>query len=236
MQVMSRILFVAILLSVTACVTAEESPKTIAVSGSGSAPATPDRASLHMSIVARDKSLTSAQAEAADVANKVLALTDGLDIDRSAVDTTGASVRADYQYNRNNGEQEFRGYIAQRQIVVEFRDLDKLAAVVEGAVAAGVNQVSPPNLYSSKQKEVYRQALANAAKDAEANAQRLAKTLDIKLGSAISVSTVSAGYPSPRPQEMMVSAMRAGGDAVESYSAGDQKVHATVTVVFEIAD
>jgi uncharacterized protein YggE len=34
----------------------------------------------------------------------------------------------------------------------------------------------------------------------------------------------------------MVSAMRASADAVESYSAGDQSVRATVTVVFEIDD
>ena len=231
---MSRLLLVAILLSATACVAAEEAPGTITVTGSGSAPATPDRASLSMSIVARNPSLAAAQAEAAEVANGVLSLTDRLDIDRNRIDTTGASVRADYQYDRSSGEQEFKGYIAQRQIVIEFRDLEKLAPVIEGAVAAGVNQVSPPMLYSSKQKEVYREALENAGKDAEANAQRLADSLGVELGSAISISTVSAGYPPPHTQEIMVSAMRAGGDAVESYSAGDQMVHATVTVVFEI--
>ena len=86
---MSRILFVAILLSVTGCVTAEETPKTISVTGSGSAPATPDRASLSMSIEVRDKSLEVAQKQAADVTARVLAITDGLKIDRSRVDTTG---------------------------------------------------------------------------------------------------------------------------------------------------
>ena len=38
-----------------------------------------------------------------------------------------------------------RGYIAERQIVVEIRDLEKLGAVVEGAVEAGVKLDSPKN-------------------------------------------------------------------------------------------
>lgn len=232
---MSRILFVAILLSVTACVTAEEPPKTITVSGSGSAPATPDRASLSMSIVARDKSLVTAQKQAADITAKVLAITDKLDIDRSRVDTTGASVRADYRYNRNTEDQEFRGYIATRQITVEFRDLEKLAPVIEGAVSSGVNQVSPPNLFSTKRKESYRQALENAAKDAEANAERLADALGVKLGSAMSVNTASAGSPGPMVRGY-ANAMAMDSEAVDSYSAGDQTIRANVTVVFAIED
>ena len=59
-------------------------------------------------------------------------------------------------------EQELRGYIAERQLTIEIDDLDKLGALVEGAVAAGVNQVSPPQLDSSKRKETYRQALRAA--------------------------------------------------------------------------
>lgn len=231
---MIRILFVAVFLSLTACVSAEETPKTITVSGSGSAPATPDRASLTMSIVARDKSLQVAQKQAADVTSRVLAITDGLKIDRSRVDTTGASVRADYRYNRNTEEQEFRGYIATRNITIEFRDLENLAPVIEGAVTAGVNQVSPPRLFSTNQKESYRQALDNAAKDAKANAQRLADSLDVELGSAISVSTVQSGFP-PN-QRGFANAMAVGTDAFESYSAGDQTVRANVTVVFAISD
>lgn len=231
---MSRILFVAILLSVSACVTAEESPKTISVTGSGSAPATPDRASLSMSIEVRDKSLEVAQKQAADVTARVLAITDGLKIDRSRVDTTGASVRADYRYNRNTEQQEFRGYIATRNITVEFRDLEKLAPVIEGAVSAGVNQVSPPQLFSTKQKESYRQALENAAKDAQANAQRLADSLDVSLGSAISISAAPSGFPPV--QRGYANAMAMESDTFETYSAGDQTVRANVNAVFEIED
>lgn len=229
---MSRILFIAILLSVTACVAAEETPKRITVSGSGSAPATPDRASLSMSIEVRDKSLEVAQKQAADVTARVLAVTDGLKIDRSRVDTTGASVRADYRYNRNTEQQEFRGYIATRNITVEFRDLENLAPVIEGAVSAGVNQVSPPRLFSTKEKEAYRQALENAAKDARANAQRLADSLDVSLGSAISVSGSPGGFPPA--QRGFANAMAMESDALATYSAGDQTIRANVTVIFEI--
>lgn len=230
MRSMNRTGFVAVLIALAACVNAEEAVKTITVSGTGSAPATPDRASLVMSIVVRDKSLQTAQKEAASVAAKVLAITDGLDIDRSQVDTSGASIQADYHYN--TGNRVFQGYIASRQITVEFRDLDNLAEVIEGGVAAGVNQVSPPNLFSTRQKEAYREALDNAAQDARANAERLADSLDVKLGSAITVTTAQSGYPIPHQRAGFNMAM--AEDVGASYNAGDQVVQATVTVVFAI--
>ena len=131
---------------------AEEQTRTITVNGTGTADVKPDRVTLRMSIVAREATLAAAQKAAADVTTKVLKMTDRMDIDRDQVDTTGASVRPDYRWNRDTEEQELRGYIAERQISVVIKDLEMLGAVVEGAVGAGVNQVSPPHLDSSKRK------------------------------------------------------------------------------------
>ena len=177
---------------------ADEVPRTISVSGQGSVETPPDRATLILSIVARDTSVARAQGEAADVTARVLALAEALGIPGNRVDTMSASVRPDYRWNREKEEQELRGYIAERQMRVELHELEQVGVVVERAIEEGVNQVSPPQLTSSKRRDAYRDALASAAEDARANAERLATTLGLTLGSALQVDSGSAIRP-PMP-------------------------------------
>ncbi|MGB5512510.1 MAG: SIMPL domain-containing protein [Woeseiaceae bacterium] len=233
---MFRLLCLFFLFSMGTDVMAEQPTRSITVTGTGFAEIEPDRATLHMSIVAREPTLDAAQKGAADVANKVLKMTDRMDIARDRVDTTGASVRPDYRWNREKEEQELRGYIAERQIAVKIDDLEKLGAVVEGAVSAGVNQVSPPQLDSSKRKETYRRALRAAAEDAKANAMELAATLDARLGQVISINSGADAPPPPMPHAAGVRMMTAESDAAETYNPADLSFNAIVTVVFELTE
>ena len=233
---MLRLLSVILLLSLGAQVAADEQTQTITVNGTGSASVEPDRATLQMSIVARETTVAAAQRAAAAVTSRVLKMADRMDIDRDQVDTTGASVRPDYRWNPEKEEQELRGYIAERRISIEIDDLDTLGAAVEGAVGAGVNQVSPPRLDSSQRKETYRQALRAAAEDARANALQLATALGARLGPVI---TINSGISEPRPPVPYAAGVRmmaAESDAVESYNAADLSFDATVTVVFQLLE
>jgi uncharacterized protein YggE len=214
---------------------ADDMNQTISVTGNGMVSTEPDLATVQMSIVSRARELDAAQAGAAKVTASILSLTDKLDIDRNKVDTTGATVRPDYRWNREKEEQELKGYIAERQMGVKVDDLEKLGRLVEGAVAAGVNQVSAPQLDSSKRDSMHREALALAAKDARANAKVLAETLGAKLGDPISVSDRSAPPQPPVPRARMAT-MAMESDAPATYNAGDLTFTASVTVVFELVN
>lgn len=229
-----RLLPLAILLA-SVCTMADDRAHTVSVAGTGLVSAAPDRATVQMSIVSRAKELDAAQAAAAKVTAAVLSLTDGLDIERNKLDTTGATVRPDYRWNREKEEQELRGYIAERQMNVKVDDLDVLGKLVEGAVAAGVNQVSPPQLDSSRREAMHREALAIAAKDARANAEVLAETLGAKLGDPISIVDGSAAPQPPVPQLRMATAAMES-DSAATYNAGDLTFTATVNVVFELVN
>ena len=231
---MSRSLWAVILLAMSVGVMAEEQTRTVTVNGDGFAEVAPDRATLTMSINAREPTLAAAQKEAAAVTSDVLKMTDRIGIDRDQVDTTGASVRPDYRWNRETEEQELRGYIADRQITVEIEDLEKLGALIEGAVNAGVNQVTPPQLDSSRRKQAYREALSAAAEDARLNATQLAESLGATLGPVLSINS---GVVAPRPPvPLQARAMAVESDAAETYNPADLTFSATVTVVFELAD
>lgn len=231
---MIRRLLPSLLLFASVCTMADDTARTVSVTGTGQVSAVPDRASVQMSIVSRAKELDVAQTGAAKVTAAVLSLTDKLDIKRNKVDTTGATVRPDYRWNRETEQQELRGYIAERHMNVRVDDLDSLGKLVEGAVAAGVNQVSPPQLDSSRRKAMHREALTIAAKDARANAEVLAGTLGAKLGDPISISDGSAPPQPPVPQLRMAQAMES--DSAATYNAGDLTLTATVSVVFELAN
>ena len=233
---MSRLPIAILLLLPVGAFAADDVPRTISVSGQGSVETPPDRATLRLSIVARDANVATAQAEAAEVTARVIALAKELDIPDSRVDTMSASVRPDYRWNREKEEQELRGYIAERQMRIEIHELEQVGVVIERAIELGVNQVSPPELTSSKRRDAYRDALEKAAEDARANAARLAATLGLKLGKAVEVN---AGVP-PRPPipvaRMEMTALSADAAAPETYNAGDMTVMATVHAVFEASE
>lgn len=209
----------------------EHAVRTISVSGFGSVETPPDRATLSLTIDARESTVAAAQARAAEVTARVLELADEMDIPENRVDTMSATARPEYRWNRDDNTQELIGFIAQRQMRLELHDLDKVGAVIERAVAAGVNQVSPPHLTSSRSRDAYRDALEKAVDDARQNAERLADSLGLTLGGAIQVNAGSMIRP-PVPV-VRAEAMAMSDAAPPTYSAGDLTVTANVGVVFE---
>ena len=209
-------------------------PRTISVSGTGLVDATPDIARLALAVQRRNVSMQVARDETVKVSKGFLALCAKLGIKESKVRTSGLTIQPEYRYDEKDNKQVFTGYFVQRQLQVEINDLDKLGDVIEGAIDAGVNEVSPPQLDSSKKKDLNRDALAAATADAKANAERIASSLGVKLGP---VRTVVAGGASPPPmpmQEMRTMAMAADGGAAKSYVPGEISFESRVDATFDV--
>jgi len=226
---------VLLVLSAAGLAQADETPRTISVTGIGFVTVPPDMARLSLSVSERDPSLEVAQKAATAVTASVLKFLDSLGIDREKINSTGATVQPNYRWNRDTQEQELIGYVAQRQIEVEILDLDKLGEIVEGAVTAGVNQVSRPVLDSTERRGAHRKALAIAATDARENAQTLADTMGVQLGPVVHMTTGGGVVPEPRPMMRAQADMMAVAEsAPETYNAGDIRFDASVSAVFEL--
>jgi uncharacterized protein YggE len=207
-------------------------PRLVSVNGQGEVVAAPDRATVMLTIAARNKDLSAAQAEADAVVAKVMEVADDLDIDDKKVQTTGIQIQPEFDWN--NGKRVMLGYLVQRTTTIELNDLTKLGKLMEQALATGVNEVSPPQLSSSKSKELARQALRMAGEDATRNAEALADSLGAKLGEVYSTSG-QGGAEGPRP--MMARAVAYESmktDVAETYSAGEIRVVASVQAQFEL--
>jgi uncharacterized protein YggE len=230
---MSKLATLMLIFASAAACADDHAVRTISVSGFGSVETPPDRATVNLSIEARESTVAAAQAKASEVTARVLQLADAMDIPENRVDTMSATVRPDYRWNRDTETQELIGFVSQRQMRLEIHDLDKVGLVIERAVEAGVNQVMPPRLTSSKSRDAYRDALEKAVEDARQNAGRLADSLGLTLGDAVQVN---AGSPVRPPVPMgRAEAMAMSDAAPQTYSAGDLTVIANVSIVFEAA-
>jgi len=213
---------------------ADEEPRTVTVDGRGEISVAPDLARINLAIEARHESMEQARNEALTVTRAFLTVTKGLGIDEQQLRSSGLTVQPEYRWNDVARRQELIGYLVQRNFEVSLTDLDKLGDLLEGAVDAGVNQVSPPLLLSSRERELRREALAAAARDAEANARLLAETLDAKLGGVRQVSTIGIAVPQPVFRERMVMGAAAMDSAGETYGTGTIRIEASVSAVFDL--
>jgi len=230
----SIILFAAVAMTAQA----DEMPRTVSVDGKGFVMIKPDMARLSLAVEERDASLASAQKAVAETTSRVLDLLDDLDVDERHINSTGATVQPDYHWNRQTEKQDLIGYVVRRSIQVELRDLDNLGELIEGAVRAGVNQVSPPVLDSTNRRDAYRQALAKAAADARKNAEALAEAMDVDVGD---VRHINAGRRMPMPMPvargMAMATMAESADGGQAtYNPGEMRLEANITAVFDLED
>lgn len=206
----------------------------ITVGGEADVSAPPDRADVPLAVEASEKSLADAQRRATEGVERVLALCDQLGIARAQVRSAQAVVQPQYESGALSSRPRIVGYVASREMVVDLRDLSKLGALLEGAIDAGANRVTPPTFGSSRRDDLQRGALAKAAEDARANAQAIAKTLGVKLGPLHTLTANESGGE-PVPMVYAMRAKAADSSAAESYSPGEIKFHASVTASFDLS-
>ena len=75
--------------------------------------------------------------------------------------------------------------------------LDLVGPLIDAAIAAGANRVNSLDFNLRDDTRARNDAIAKAAKDAQAQAQALAAALGLKLGPIINATTMSAERPQP---------------------------------------
>ena len=210
--------------------------RVVTVSGRGEVSVEPDRAEVSLAIMVRSEQQQSAQREVDDTVEAVLRLTDKLDIPRKDVRTTRLNINPEFRWDKNTSERVLTGYMVQRTVEVNLGNLEKLGELMQRATSAGVNQVSPPVLGAENEDGHRREALARAAKDARLNAEILAHTLDARLGKVRRITSSDVIHHPPPIRPMMESrAMMADAKgAAETYTPGEIKYAAGVTVEFDL--
>ena len=203
---------------------------TVSFSGEGKVLAKPDVAVTFLSMVTEATTSKEAQDENSKKSNQVVEFLENADIDEKDIKTTSYNISPIYNYSRLR-EPEITGYRVNQSLEVKIRDLDKASEIIDGVVAAGVNQVGNLSFQIDDPEKLQSQAREMAIKDAKNNAGELKKQLGIKLGRIINFSENTGGYI-PLPIRSFDEAGIGGGGP--SLPTGENEIIVNVTLTYQI--
>ncbi len=206
--------------------------RTIVVDGNGEAHAAPDWATINLAIETQGHTAAAAAQNNAALAQKVVDAIKGKLGDRGTITTGGYSLSPEYDQRPNRERPTIVGYTAQNSITVETGTLDLVGPLIDSSVAAGANRVNYLNFTLKNDTKARGEAIANATKDARAQADALASALGVRLGQVVKATTVAQVTPiriSAAP--MMAMAKMNEPTPIE---AGQISIPATVSLTYEI--
>lgn len=215
---------------------------TIMVSGKGEVNKSPDTAKVSFSIRSEKKVLKEAQDEVSTKVAKIKADLIAKGVEEKYIKTDSYTSYPQYDYPQTrcyNGacpvqSPVLRGYEVAHSITLNIKDLDSVEAVLGILATNSVTDMSGPNFGFEDDKMVSREARDLAIKDAKDEAEKLAKSLGVKLIRIVSFSENGGGYPMPMyAKAEMGTAMNMDASTPE-IPVGEQKVSSNVTIVYEI--
>jgi len=158
----------------TACGVAGDTE--IVTTGVGVAAALPDYADVTLWIRASQKTATQSTETAAATYHQMVQRLEAIGIAPSDVLTQRFSVAQDWKEDDKGRPREFIGYITAHQLTIRVRDREKVGQVIDEAIAGGARSIDKIEFGSARADSAQRVALADAVRDAEERAGRVAKT------------------------------------------------------------
>ena len=225
MMLLSRVLC-AFFVTALSLVPARAVEKLVTVTGEATIAVAPDAAIIRIGVTSQDKTAREASDANAKQMSAVLAAIKDTGIAERDIQTSRLSLQPQYDSSKS-GNARLTGFQANNQVTVKIRDIDKLAIVLDRAIASGANEMSGIEFVVSEQSKMLDQARDDAVADARRKADLYAKAAGAKLGSVVSISEEG---PTAQPRPMQ--AMRAGAVPI---APGEQTLRAIVTVTYELA-
>ena len=172
--------------------------RTIEVTGNGEAHVAPDVASLNLAIETHAATAQQSAGQNAALAQKVVDALNTKLQGKGKVWTGGYSLYPEYSdSSRPNDKPVVTGYRAENSITVETGEIGMLGGLIDTAIEAGANRINFLNFTLRDESQARSQAIALAAKDAQTQADSLAKSLGVKLGPVVKATTVWENQPMP---------------------------------------
>jgi uncharacterized protein YggE len=199
--------------------------RSVTVTGEATVAIAPDAAVIRIGVSSQDKTAREASDANAKQMSAVLAAIKDTGIAERDIQTSRLSLQPQYDTNKS-GTARLTGFQATNQVTIRIRDIDKLATVLDRAIAAGANEMSGIEFVVTEQSKMLDQARDDAIADARRKAELYAKAAKVNLGNVISISEEG---PAAQPRPMQ--AMRAGSVPI---APGEQTLRAIVTVSYEL--
>ncbi len=231
---MWRIVILTILVGVgmTARANAQDTPRTISVSGEGRVEAVPDMAVISLGVTHEAKEAQDAMAVVSQNVSAILTRLTENGIEARDIQTSRFSLNPVWS-NRNssNGTRaEITGFSASNAVTVRVRDLSALGGILDQVIRDGANDFNGLQFTVQEQDPLMETARERAVQDAMAKAEHMARVAGVTLGAVQSMSEQSG-----RAQPMMMERAMMS-DSSMPVAAGEVTLTASVSMVFSISD
>ena len=197
--------------------------RSIRVQGTGSVDAKPDQAVIMAAVVDQETAAARALEANSESMRRVLAKLGEFAVAKSDIQTRSFAVHPLF-------ERRIIGYRVVNRIAVKVRELARLGAMLDALVAAGADRLDGVRFSIAAPEPLADKARLAAMADARRKAELYAESAGVRVGRVLDIA--EHGARGPRPAMMEAAAMSAR--AAVPIEAGEQRVSAAVTVVYEI--
>ena len=185
----------------------------------------PDRASLSFSVESRGSAAAKAGAETARKQRAVLDTLRALGIAIDQMTTASIEISPEFAYDTK--VPRLIGYVAINTVRVDVRDIEKIGALIDGALAKEANGIGSLSFSSSRADEARRQALELAVAKAKGEAESMAKAAGGMLGGLIELNAQQS-FMNPMAVSLMKSSAARAPDSMP-VAPGQLTISATVS-------
>jgi len=206
-----------------------EPKHTIAVSATSTIYVEPDLATITFSVVNEAQTASKAMDENVKRMNAVISRLKQLGVEDKDLKTTNFNISLRYEQDNAMRKRVLIGYQMYQSLLVKIRNFQKIADIIDGALDAGVNQVSNLVFMVENPEDVQKQARIQAIEKAKVKAQELADKLGIQLGRVVGFNENSSGL---RPFNARAGMEAAG--ASPQIESGENEIAITVMIIYEI--
>jgi uncharacterized protein YggE len=230
------------------------SPNTITVTGEGTATAIPDTATVSFGATATAADVATAQANVTKIINAALAGVKANGVADTDITTTSFDVSPHYTTPVCpptamplaigssgavssgvvcSGDSTVTGYDVSENVSVKITDTSKVGTILDGLAKANVTNVSGPDFVVGDPDAVIAQARGQAIQKAQADAQKLASQLGVRLGSITSFSD-NNGSGVVQPMFKAAGVMTDSAAAAPSVPVGQNTYTEDVSITYQI--
>lgn len=202
----------------------------LAVVGEGKVEIIPDSAQVEAgTTVNNESSVEIVQEKINAVHNAIVNEMQKLGIQKEDIKTSNYSINPNYVYEGSRNSIE--GYNGSASITIKVKNIQLLSNVMGAVAQSGANQIQGAN-FSVMDPAKYREEARNKAiENAKLQAQKLAKTLGIRLGKISNIVELSPDGINPISLRSLDMAI--GGAEKADFQPGTQTITSIVTLYFE---
>jgi uncharacterized protein len=221
------------------CVSLKDSVAIITTTGTASAEAVPDIATISLGVETERPTAADAARETTRAAQAIVSEIKAQGVEAKDIKTVAVTLGPVYDEVRDStghiSRRTLRGYIANNSFAVRIKDIQKAGALASQLIEKGANNFYDIAFDYSQKEAKYDALRTDAVRDAERKADSYVSGLGLKLGRVIEIATEPREVVPVRMQAKALASPEPQAAAAFPIEPGVETLRADVRVTWELA-